>query len=242
MGEREREMEGEKGRGHSRGRASRLNAAYCHGAQKGECNCDCDADCDWWLRLRLVTGMWLGLKLWPLSNELNEYVQRSSLSSVPHIQDTYVRQSVCVCISTEYMWDTVSVSCVCMRWSLLRHRQCLASAPCPRILLWHLHLLSPRCAAKTYAPCVCVCVSATVHLFCVYLSILYLARERFLCHCANYTKTTTSGSTDNVCHHMHHSARSNPPPSSPSLSFPSPPFYCIRYTHNICASISVRKL
>lgn len=43
----EREMEGEKGRGHSRGRASRLNAAYCHGAQKGECNCDCDADCDW---------------------------------------------------------------------------------------------------------------------------------------------------------------------------------------------------
>lgn len=238
MGERERKMEGENGRGHSRGRASRLNAAYCHGAQKGECNCDCDADCDWWLRL--VTGMRLGLKLWPLSNELNEYVQRSSLSSVQHIQDTYMRQSVCVCISTEYMWDTVSVSCVCMRWSLLRHRQCLAFAPLPS----HTSLASsPAVAAlcsENLCPlcmCVCVCVSATVHLFCVYLSILYLARERFFCHCANYTKTTTSGSTDNVCHHMHHSARSNLPPSSPS-----PPFYCIRYTHNICASISVRKL
>lgn len=125
-----------------------------------------------------------------------------------------MRGSQCVCVSTEYKWDTVSVSCVCMRWSLLRHRQCLPHSS--HILLWHLHLLSPCCAAKTYAPCVyvceCVCVSATVHL-CIFLSCIS-ARERFLCHCANYTKTTTtttSGRTDNVCHHMQHSARRNPP-------------------------------
>lgn len=152
--------------------------------------------------------------------------------------------SVCVCVyllnTCEILYPYLVFACVEACFAIV---SALPPPPCPRILLWHLHLLSPRCAAKTYAPCVCVCVSATVHLFCVYLSILYLARERFLCHCANYTKTTTSGSTDNVCHHMHHSARSNPPPpSSPSLSFPSPPFYCIRYTHNICASISVRKL
>lgn len=167
--------------------------------------------------------MWLGLKLWPLSNELNEYVQRSSLSSVPHIQDTYVRQSVCVCVyllnTCEILYPYLVFACVEACFAIV---SALPPPPCPRILLWHLHLLSPRCAAKTYAPCVCVCVcvSATVHLFCVYLSILYLARERFLCHCANYTKTTTSGSTDNVCHHMHHSARSNPPPLFPLPQLP----------------------
>lgn len=175
MGEREREMEGEKGRGHSRGRASRLKAAYCHGAQKGECNCDCDADCDWWLRLRLVTGMWLGLKLWPLSNELNEYVQRSSLSSVPHIQDTYASQPLCVCVYIYWIHVRYCIRILCLHALKLASP---SSVPClrPPALAYFSGIFTccRRVVQRKLMPLVYVCVylQLCISSVCIFLSCI----------------------------------------------------------------------
>lgn len=126
-----------------------------------------------------------------------------------------MRGSQCVCVyllnTSEILYPYLVFACVEACFAIA------SSFPTPLTYFSGIFTCCRRVVQRKLMPyvymcvSVCVCVSATVHL-CIFLSCIS-ARERFLCHCANYTKTTTttSGRTDNVCHHMQHSARSNPP-------------------------------
>lgn len=125
-----------------------------------------------------------------------------------------MRGSLCVCV---YLLNTSEILYPYLVFACVEACFAIASAfPTPLTYFSGIFTCCRRVVQRKLMPlvymCECVCVSATVHL-CIFLSCIS-ARERFLCHCANYTKTTTtttSGRTDNVCHHMQHSARSNPP-------------------------------